>query len=406
MWWSWKPWVLALCVPAGAILTSFWFCMLTTTPMHIPTGKAIVSSELWAMGTIMSAATKYYNYCIANDIATPPNDLRIMAVGNVNWGGSAPMLSHCSFIGTGTYLIANFVPLLNIAAQFMMGFYFILPDVIINRETGNGNTFDIESVTYHELSHASHYKIVGNNFWRDYIDEIVRSSISNSDNFYGTKNTAPRCGVGEMWAGYHEYYLTNNSLDLLYDNHLVNIAWIRPQVLVNISVKTGLTPTQVFSALKPSVTDITKFKNELLKIVGNDIDKRKQIHLAFMSFYDDDYSNDFYVYNASPMPKEVIFYDARKTEITASEKTFIDCFDETLLIKDTAVYNYPNIHNDYQFKFVNEFIVYDTCVHIMPLMTYYEWNKNVVGDFFNRNSWVSSFDTLNKCTKFTFTQLY
>ena len=176
------------------------------------------SSVGWRWATVNNATVKYWDYCTDFGIGKPHHDLRITANGK-SGGGAAPMFRRIGSITTailgefitasGAYLIwgvkaAVPVSLLWVTARF------VLPDVIIKANASQG-TDGVYSTTFHELAHASHYRKVGNTYWRKYIDKVIDNWVfHNSTAPYGTGrgNNHELVALGEMW-GYHiGYFLT------------------------------------------------------------------------------------------------------------------------------------------------------------------------------------------------------
>ena len=89
-------------------------------------------------------------------------------------------------------------------AEYLGPYTFILklflPDITLG--LSECRTYaDIYATTVHELSHASHYMVVGNGYWDKYIDYIITSFISSNMVMYGTGSEENHgyCEVGEMW---------------------------------------------------------------------------------------------------------------------------------------------------------------------------------------------------------------
>ena len=177
----------------------------------------------WRWATVNNATVKYLDYCTQFGIGKPHFNLRIVANGK-SGGGAAPMLrrtlNSITIAKVGQFLTAaKFgIPtsLLWVAVRL------VVPDIIIKANASQG-TDGVFETTFHELGHASHYKKVGNGYWRKYIDKIIDNSLFHASTApYGTGrgNNHELVGLGEAW-GYHiGYFLTiqefgNNNGELM-----------------------------------------------------------------------------------------------------------------------------------------------------------------------------------------------
>lgn len=157
----------------------------------------------WRWSTVNNATVKYLDYCTEFGIGKPHSNLRIVANGK-SGGGSAPMLRRTIYhITVSKISIFLGIPsrLLWIVARF------VLPDIIIKANASQG-TDGVYTTTFHELGHASHYKKVGNGYWRKYIDKIIDNQLfhaSTAPYGSGRGNNHELVALGEAW-GYHIGY--------------------------------------------------------------------------------------------------------------------------------------------------------------------------------------------------------
>ncbi|HAP64294.1 MAG TPA: hypothetical protein DCR93_34040, partial [Cytophagales bacterium] len=141
----------------------------------------------------------------------PPSRLKIWVYnipGTNLITGSAPMLSK-TFGLTGFNTDNNVVDFLlnanritvslNVVASLTK---FLQPDITLFIRNGYTGNEIIHRVVYHELAHASHWRIVGNTFWQRYINYIISYGITNPPYGDGMGVNAELCGVGEMWGNY------------------------------------------------------------------------------------------------------------------------------------------------------------------------------------------------------------
>lgn len=181
---------------------------------HSKNGKSITfntNSVGWSWSTVNNATVQYLKYCDQFNIGKPHDNLRIVASRGTG-SSSAPMLrrtlNHITVAKAGMFLTAVKFgvakSLLWIVARF------VLPDIIIRANSSNG-TDGVYTTTFHELAHASHYKKVGNGYWRKYIDKIIDNWLfHNSTAPYGTGrgNNHELVGLGEAWGFHMGYFLT------------------------------------------------------------------------------------------------------------------------------------------------------------------------------------------------------
>lgn len=214
-------------------------------------------SRGWAQTA--SCVHEYYEMCRMDGIALPPSDLSVNIFGNSNYS-SAPMLGqikknrvsqiiekYCS------YVLPSFL-----RSSLCKALTFIsLPDLFLGVE---GDTYDsIRISVFHELSHASHYSVVGDEYWLDFIGYIVSSVISGQD-CYGNglrRDEAQRkCELGEAWAYANSRYFGEYSAG--------SSSWMDKSIsaiyyLINPSGVINLTRKQVFDCLTKRTVDMDSF---------------------------------------------------------------------------------------------------------------------------------------------------
>jgi len=180
----------------------------TTTPL--PNGYRNFSDDkVWAWATVFNAVEDYWTYCSTQIIGTPRSGLKIWVNKNSRSGaagdemtGAAPMFHRgwdfYKLNGDNFWKwIANvlYIPVSNV---LMNVFHAFLPDIVITYGANNVNSADINEVTFHELSHASHENKVGESYWYKY----VNYTVTNNGYGNGTGHNFGVCALGEMW-GYH-----------------------------------------------------------------------------------------------------------------------------------------------------------------------------------------------------------
>jgi hypothetical protein len=160
----------------------------------------------WRWSTVNNATVKYLDYCTQFGIGKPHSNLRIVANGK-SGGGAAPMLRRTIFHITAvkiSALLAIPLRLVWIVARF------VVPDIIIKANASQG-TDGVFETTFHELGHASHYKKVGNTYWRKYIDKIIDNQLfhaSTAPYGSGRGNNHELVALGEAWGNHVGLFLT------------------------------------------------------------------------------------------------------------------------------------------------------------------------------------------------------
>ena len=204
--------------------------------------------QKWAV--VSNSAEDYYDQCCTLGIATPASDLKISCLNNSTWS-SAPMLHH---INGYKRAFASAFGLL--AVPFIL---IGLPDVFIciNYE----DLSDIPPTVFHELSHASHFSVVGEPFWGQYIEHIVVRNTSTSCYGDGLANDAKQriCELGEMW-GYCNQRLKGRS-------SYGNIYWFNPAIMALKETISGgyVSLAEAFSCLTSSTCSVDDFFDNLLE---------------------------------------------------------------------------------------------------------------------------------------------
>ena len=216
-----------------------------------------VGDALWRRCVVNNAAYDYYSRCNEADldILPPPANLRLWIFPDIT-SSSACMLHHGAFLDNA--LIKSYLgPWLALIKVF-------LPDITIG--TKEQDYEGIYRAVVHELSHASHYAQVGNEYWTPYINYVIASFVTEGGKAYGTGDGdgAGYCEVSESWAYFMDATLRKDrygySLPLY-----ANTFWFKPDILSYL-YKRGMSRSEIYRALKPEVTGIDDLKEELITL--------------------------------------------------------------------------------------------------------------------------------------------
>ena len=182
--------------------------------------KTYADSVNFALAAINNATCDYYDSCQAEEIKLPPKDLKIW-VWSFMGSSSASMIRRVAELGDKEIRILldkllDFtvregylpelnkdlvIPVLNHIVNACKG---LLPDLTIGTNTWDYTYAGFYSVAWHELTHSSHFSLLGSDVWKTYIYYVLDYGC------YGD-GSAPEdkkgiCDVGESWAYANERY--------------------------------------------------------------------------------------------------------------------------------------------------------------------------------------------------------
>lgn len=214
--------------------------------------------KLFTRCAVNNAAYDYYKQCKTGDSAMrlPPANLRIWQFRKLR-KSSAAMLQQGAMINSSKL------------AEYLGPYTFILklflPDITLGLSECRSYA-DIYATTVHELSHASHYMVVGNDYWDKYIDYIITSFISSNMVMYGTGSEENHgyCEVGEMWAYYMQSTLYNERYPGS-NKYFGQNYWFHPQIFTLLDEKC-LDKYRIFGALDTDIVDRKVLKKRMLSM--------------------------------------------------------------------------------------------------------------------------------------------
>ena len=213
--------------------------------------------KLFRRCVVNNTAYEFYSRCTPDDLglAAPPSDLRLWIFNSMS-ASSSSMLHHGTVLSNE--LIAGFL------GDYAVLVKFLLPDILLGTSSRKDYR-SIYSVACHELAHASHYSVVGNDFWNDYIWYVVESYIKSGGMTYGdgTGEKAGFCEIGEMWA----YYVQARMYKDRYGGSFPSFGtsyWFYPQIFRYLEER-GLKTSHLFSVLDSSVNNKMSLKAALIE---------------------------------------------------------------------------------------------------------------------------------------------
>ena len=212
-------------------------------------------ATLFRRCVVNNAAYDYYQRCSATGVTTPPKKLRFWIL-NKAIPSSAIMMHQGAILDNK--LVSNFLDAYKVIVQVFS------PDITIGSKDKNGKYAELYATTTHEMAHASHFSQVRSPFWNIFASYIL-SSYLTTGSCYGTGNgeNAGYCEVAEMWA----YYVDN----MVYKERYGSIPrrgysnWFHPDILVSLE-EGGVSRAEICQALRPSVTNVTAFRDELINV--------------------------------------------------------------------------------------------------------------------------------------------
>ncbi|MDR3328266.1 MAG: hypothetical protein LBT04_09200 [Prevotellaceae bacterium] len=198
------------------------YCKLWESP-HFTLTHSV--SETWGRGVLSNAV---YDFCLNaenTNMTLPPNNLRIASWYKSGLGSiSTPLLQHGVTLG---------FPIGNARSFGAMWLYQFLgpivyfcgwqPAMIVVFDDNIGNYERMITSMWHELSHASHFTCIHNNFdaqtavnyWNYVVYYESDHGLNDADGPYGNKGDADweRIALTEGWGKFREWYLGERYLN-------------------------------------------------------------------------------------------------------------------------------------------------------------------------------------------------
>ena len=184
------------------------------------TGNSQADSVNFALAAINNSICDYLDTCEAESILPPPADLKVWVMSFMG-SSSASMVRRVVGLGEEEVKVmleklVDFaarettlpkmdkeivVPILQKLLKLCEG---LLPDLTIGANTRDYSYGRFYTVTWHELTHSSHFSLIGPEVWKTYIHYILDYGC------YGDGSALPDkkglCDLGESWAYANEHY--------------------------------------------------------------------------------------------------------------------------------------------------------------------------------------------------------
>lgn len=219
---------------------------------------------------VNNAAYEYFERCTEEDmnIKAPASDLRFWIFPHLS-SSSTLMLHHGAVVDNdqvGKYL-GNYRSIVRL----------FLPDITLG--TAEEKEYcDIYLSVVHEMSHASHFSVVGKGYWLHFIDYILSSYIVSGGQVYGdgTMPGAGYCEIGESWAYYNESKMFKER----YGGSMPTFGtsfWFRPQIFRYLDER-GIGRDKIFKALTADVISRETLLQKLVKLYP---EKQEMIEQVF-----------------------------------------------------------------------------------------------------------------------------
>lgn len=213
-------------------------------------------AKLFKRCVVNNAAYDYYSRCASEDLdmKLPPSDLRIWLFNSMN-PSSAVMLHHGTVI-SGEIINEFMGKVVSVVKYF-------LPDITIGTKSLNDYA-GIYSTVCHELAHASHYSMVDNDYWNNYIFYVLQSYIMTGGHKYGdgSGDNAGYCEIGEMWAYFIESQMYKDRYGGPYPTFGTSY-WFSPQIFRYLCDR-GISCGEILSVLNPEVRSKEELKVALI----------------------------------------------------------------------------------------------------------------------------------------------
>ena len=237
---------------------------------HSPKGytfKFGTNDKAWRFSTVSNAAVQYLDFCRATGVGLPHSNLKI-AAGNGTGVSAAPMLSKVGNVPVLTTFFARFGIQISSSAAWRI-LSTALPDLIIKAHPSK-QTSGVTELTFHEMAHASHFRLAGSQYWLNIMDYITFHGAYGN----GNGKFAGYVEVAEMWA----YYIDDRFMAIRrgfrpppYVSPPSSGHWIKPDRMRRTVDDARYSLKELYSALRPNVASSCALQAELIQRYGKSI---------------------------------------------------------------------------------------------------------------------------------------
>ncbi len=200
------------------------------TNIHMWSTIGSKTHVLWGGATIINALNEYYNYAAQEEINPPPSNLDIYEWAEGDKSGFATMASRLGDVNTATAITlgsatsSTFLYLPFIYAG-LASLHSVIPDVMISIDFNNSDA--LKHLANHELTHASHYTVVDNDFWMTVIEaEIQAFNVSGDPHGNPSSWEAGRIALCESWAEHIGMSFTHKTYPLKSNTSIGNYTYL------------------------------------------------------------------------------------------------------------------------------------------------------------------------------------
>lgn len=213
---------------------------------------------LFSRSVVNNAVYDYFESCDEEGVTmkTPPSNIRIWLFQHLE-SSSAVMLQQGAVVDRS--LLSDFL------GEYVALLKIFLPDITLGLK-GADDYATIYGLATHELAHASHYAVVGNEFWDKLVKFVLVSFVTSGWITYGvgTEEDHGYCEVAEMWA----YYMQTKVFRERYPEQARSFGtsfWFSPQIFTNLDER-GINKFKIFNCLSKDVTDIDVLRARMLSL--------------------------------------------------------------------------------------------------------------------------------------------
>lgn len=213
--------------------------------------------KTWRRSVVNNAFYDYYDMLCGDNsgVAVPPSNVRVWMFESMSDGLS--LMMHHGAVWSSSVLGKIFPKIVPLLVMFS-------PDIVLGIKDYSSSS-DLYERCWHELSHASHYSVVGNAFWDKYAVAAAANEVSGDIYGSGESKDDMYVGLAEMWAHYFANLLYNTVSG---QENVPDDYWFKPRFLYDLE-KHGLTASEIFALFAKDVKSIDGLGAKLLETYGD-----------------------------------------------------------------------------------------------------------------------------------------